>query len=299
MQTRAKTTIRAAAAIACLGVAAVSLADISDDVFVVTAASAEGSGTLVIPKSALNYDPDSDTWYWDQLTPIYIMDGSTTIATLKSATLTLTADPQISLGFSVKAGGSDTTFQITSARLSFPTIPAAVCAGQASAGASASDLNNDGVLLQELQPGAGIVMALYNYVPPAQEFVSLLSKVQAGPGGSGTGSQDYPAYGYLPIPADVYNLSVYIAFTLTAGDLGGGIANYEIVLQAAKGDLDCDGLVNTLDIDPFVLAVIDPSGYESSYPNCSIMNGDINQDGVVNPLDVDPFVQCVIDGECP
>jgi hypothetical protein len=60
---------------------------------------------------------------------------------------------------------------------------------------------------------------------------------------------------------------------------------------ALLGDLNCDGLVNAFDIDPFVLALADPDAYAASFPDCDIMNGDINQDGLVNAFDIDPFVE--------
>ena len=57
------------------------------------------------------------------------------------------------------------------------------------------------------------------------------------------------------------------------------------------GDMNCDGAVNAFDIDPFVLALTDPTGYAQAWPNCDIMHGDINGDGVVNAFDIDPFVE--------
>lgn len=56
------------------------------------------------------------------------------------------------------------------------------------------------------------------------------------------------------------------------------------------GDMNCDGEVNNFDIDPFVLALTDPAGYATAYPNCNILNGDVNSDGVLNNFDIDPFV---------
>ena len=57
------------------------------------------------------------------------------------------------------------------------------------------------------------------------------------------------------------------------------------------GDLNCDFVVNNFDIDPFVLALTDPNGYKSQYPDCDIMLGDVNGDGFVNNFDIDPFVK--------
>jgi len=62
------------------------------------------------------------------------------------------------------------------------------------------------------------------------------------------------------------------------------------------GDMDCDGLVNNFDIDPFVLAISDPGAYEAAYPDCPLSNGDINEDGVVNNFDIDPFVALISGG---
>ncbi len=62
-------------------------------------------------------------------------------------------------------------------------------------------------------------------------------------------------------------------------------------LQVYKpGDLNCDGVVNFLDINPFVLALTDPAGYAAAFPNCTINAGDVNGDGAVDFLDINPFV---------
>ncbi len=56
------------------------------------------------------------------------------------------------------------------------------------------------------------------------------------------------------------------------------------------GDLNCDGLINNGDIDPFVLAVTDESGYAAAYPECDRMLADCNGDTLVNNGDIDSFV---------
>ncbi|MGE0480873.1 MAG: hypothetical protein AB7Q17_10430 [Phycisphaerae bacterium] len=60
------------------------------------------------------------------------------------------------------------------------------------------------------------------------------------------------------------------------------------------GDMNCDGVVNNFDIDPFVLAVTDPAAYAAAFPDCDINNGDVNGDGVVNNFDIDPFVALLV-----
>ena len=58
------------------------------------------------------------------------------------------------------------------------------------------------------------------------------------------------------------------------------------------GDLNCDGAVNVFDIDPFVLALTDPSGYAAQHPGCDLLLGDANYDGAVNVFDIDPSYRC-------
>lgn len=56
------------------------------------------------------------------------------------------------------------------------------------------------------------------------------------------------------------------------------------------GDLSCDGFLTTLDLPAFVLALADPAGYEAAYPGCSRSAADLNNDGSVDILDINPFV---------
>jgi hypothetical protein len=62
------------------------------------------------------------------------------------------------------------------------------------------------------------------------------------------------------------------------------------------GDANCDGAVNFDDINPFVLALSDPAGYQQQYPNCNLLNADCNGDGVVNFDDINPFVAILSGG---
>ncbi len=79
------------------------------------------------------------------------------------------------------------------------------------------------------------------------------------------------------------------AFTQAGGQPANRIARWGC--QYALGDLNCDGLVNFTDINPFVLALTDPAGYGQAYPNCYIDRGDLNGDGRVDFNDINPFVE--------
>ncbi len=57
------------------------------------------------------------------------------------------------------------------------------------------------------------------------------------------------------------------------------------------GDMNCDGTVSFLDINPFVLALAVPDAYALLYPYCNwLCNCDVNRDGLVNFADINPFV---------
>ncbi|MEW6251317.1 MAG: hypothetical protein AB1716_11765 [Planctomycetota bacterium] len=57
-----------------------------------------------------------------------------------------------------------------------------------------------------------------------------------------------------------------------------------------RGDLNCDGRIDFNDINPFVLILSDPQGWQQQYPTCPFLNGDCNGDGRVDFGDISPFV---------
>ena len=61
------------------------------------------------------------------------------------------------------------------------------------------------------------------------------------------------------------------------------------VVPDVLGDMNCDGLLNMDDVDPFALALIDPLGYMAEYQKCDIQNGDMNGDTSVDGGDVGGF----------
>jgi hypothetical protein len=62
------------------------------------------------------------------------------------------------------------------------------------------------------------------------------------------------------------------------------------------GDLNCDGEVNFLDINRFVLALTDEDAYIAMYPNCPFGNRDINGDGEFDFRDINRFVLLLTGG---
>ncbi len=87
----------------------------------------------------------------------------------------------------------------------------------------------------------------------------------------------------------------YARFFFAPGDTTFALLASAMVL----GDLNCDGVVDFADIDPFVLALSSPAAYQTQYPNCNWLNADTNGDGRVDFADIDPFVACLTHGGCP
>jgi len=56
------------------------------------------------------------------------------------------------------------------------------------------------------------------------------------------------------------------------------------------GDLNCDGVVNFGDINPFVLRLTYPELWQTSFPGCPPLNGDIDGNGFADFGDINPFV---------
>jgi hypothetical protein len=64
-----------------------------------------------------------------------------------------------------------------------------------------------------------------------------------------------------------------------------------ITSGCVRGDENGDGLVNSQDIDGFVQALFDPSGWELAHPDQDLAcSNDMTGDGLVNSQDIDGFV---------
>jgi hypothetical protein len=71
----------------------------------------------------------------------------------------------------------------------------------------------------------------------------------------------------------------------------------QLIVTAApilKGDMNCDGVVDPFDIEPFVTVLVDPTAY---VPDCAICNAeraDLNQDGDMDGEDVQGFAAALL-----
>jgi hypothetical protein len=108
-----------------------------------------------------------------------------------------------------------------------------------------------------------------------------------------------------PLPIDLDGYTRYVDDPDTA-DTGRGVApiidigayEYGAVAPPVPGgpcpaDLNCDGVVDVGDINPFVLYLSDYAGWLVAFPGCDPLVGDINNDGTYGQGalgDVNPFV---------
>ncbi len=88
---------------------------------------------------------------------------------------------------------------------------------------------------------------------------------------------------------------LHVAYYAGDGSTQEGVIRYarsigSVAPPPVDGDLNCDGMVDAFDIDPFVLALTSPSAYAAAFPSCDYMLADVNGDGTVDAFDIDPFV---------
>ena len=72
-------------------------------------------------------------------------------------------------------------------------------------------------------------------------------------------------------------------------------------IQPCRGDMNNDGALNNFDVDPFLLALSDPEGYEDDFPGLEgsrVYHGDCDCSGTFNNFDLDPFVALLSDSCC-
>ena len=103
---------------------------------------------------------------------------------------------------------------------------------------------------------------------------------------------------YIHTPLDSLDTGNYIdyayATALTRGVMGWLVDAAGVTPKHPAGDMNCDATVDTTDINPFVLALTDPAGYATAYPDCHWANADFNGDNEVNFADINPFVAVLL-----
>lgn len=65
-------------------------------------------------------------------------------------------------------------------------------------------------------------------------------------------------------------------------------------IPVVTGDLNWDGNIDFNDIDPFILALVDPEGYKAEFGYDAIFAGDVNRDEALDFNDIDGFIELLI-----
>jgi hypothetical protein len=98
--------------------------------------------------------------------------------------------------------------------------------------------------------------------------------------------------------AMVYDSDMQAMLYHGGGQISGSAETWQFQFEAPSrpGDVNCDCAVTAFDIDPFILALVDPVGYAQAYPWCDLDLADVNGDGAVNAGDIEPFINVLLGG---
>ncbi|HET9887812.1 MAG TPA: hypothetical protein VFR10_09875, partial [bacterium] len=140
-------------------------------------------------------------------------------------------DPVVGMNFSVQAGPSVTTFNITSALLSFTPMDGEA---RVTAGFTVTDTEGDGATLTglgSLDGSHGAYLAQYNGFAgtiSGTTFAEEIQNMSAAGFTTTVTSIDLPPVGFTTIPITVSDMSVMISFELSPNDLAAGTSAFVI-----------------------------------------------------------------------
>lgn len=95
-----------------------------------------------------------------------------------------------------------------------------------------------------------------------------------------------------PTPSPSPGLSTASTF----GDLNISVEKLSVSPREQLGDLNCDEVVNSLDIAPFMMLLLSEEQYDLYHPCCPKSNGDFNLDQQVTVDDLEQFVDALLAG---
>jgi hypothetical protein len=133
-------------------------------------------------------------------------------------------------------------------------------------------------------------MAAYGYYP-----IGVENSAAADPPGLYSGVPLRMALlGAVEAPADGRTYQVLITSVAYATPPDPAVSGgYFRFLEPCVGDLNCDGVVDLGDINPFVQYLSDGPAWQAAHPTCPAVNGDIDGDGTYGQWsfgDINPFV---------
>ncbi len=124
----------------------------------------------------------------------------------------------------------------------------------------------------------------YAYDPLTKKWSSSVMNAQS-PSGAPIGTIAFHALDYDPVN------NVYLFIANGAAGKRTWAYRYAGGPPLRRGDVNCDGVMDAFDIEPFTAALLDPPGYSARWPDCDIRSADVDGDGAINAFDIEPFVQ--------
>lgn len=215
-----------------LGVAASAGAEIIGPGITVTATNANGTASYVVEVN----DPFAEVlpngdWRYVLDSPRTLVDTTTgnAIATLRGLQADVTVNPHVYISFDVVAMVADTTFTISSAVNSFPTIGAGVAMAGGTAGVSFADSDGlNGVSVTGLKAGGHLHTLYVNGLAPGSgtELVDIVQGPYSIGGGSST---DFENTGGIATGFAVSSISSQFRFRVSGGDSVSGTSSMTVI----------------------------------------------------------------------
>jgi hypothetical protein len=196
------------------------------------ASSSEGSATARFSGA---YD-ENGVWSVPDAVALRSNEG-VLIGTLEGLDFVWQSDPVVSLSFTATAGPSDTTFILSTATLSFPTIPNPTAS--ASASMTLTDTRSNGAQLDPVAPNSGLFLALYD---GGTLFAELIGPMSVS-GGTLTASS---GAGPQTILGSVSSIQAQFAFRLSAQDSAAGQGQFTVVPEPSTALLLLVGVLPLL-----------------------------------------------------
>ncbi|MCY2924073.1 MAG: PEP-CTERM sorting domain-containing protein [Planctomycetota bacterium] len=164
---------------------------------------------------------------WTLAAPITMMAGNTPLGKITELSLQTDSEPYVNLKWAVEAGPTDTTFDFSTAVVSFSplTNPQAY----ASAGVILTG-DSDGATITGLFDGGKIYQARYN---GGTVYANLAGGFTVGADTTEFHGDRDPASGYRTIIGSVYSIESQMKFTLSAGDMASATSRFEVIPEPA------------------------------------------------------------------
>jgi hypothetical protein len=213
---------------ACLSVSATAVhAEFLGNLLSITASSDAGTAETNIPLP--DPLPNGQSPGYLQLSSPELFelrtDQGELIGTVGDLQIALDGDPLANISFTATAGGSDTTFSLSSAIVSFAamTNPHAM----ASAEMTLTDNDGSGASIDVVSPNAGLFQAVYN---GSATYAELLGSASFTGGASASTAEDTSGV----IGASVSSIQGVWQFTLSAGDGTRGRGEFQVVPEPSS-----------------------------------------------------------------